>query len=136
MIIKYTFKDNDYTQIIEKHLEEYGPYFAMLYDTIREHREFIDSVRKYNEMSITNPEKKELKQKLIRIIKQAFKNYINSIQPNSKWQTDGFNAEELNKSKQYIFENIKIDIVNSISDKWQNGEVVYYFTSNQKYLTM
>ena len=136
MIIKYTFKDNDYTQIIEKHLDEFGPFLAMSYNTISEHKEFIENVRKYNEMSINNTERKELKQKLVKTIKQAFKNYINSIKPNSNWQTDGINAEDLNDSKQYIFENIKIDIVNSISDKWQNGEVVYYFTSNQKYLTM
>lgn len=136
MIIKYTFKDNDYTQIIEKHLEEYGPYLGMLYSTIDDYIEFKDNVTKYDEMSNNDPKRKELKQKLINIIKQVFKNYINSIKPNSKWQTDGINAEDLNDSKQYIFENIKIDIVNSISDKWQNGEVVYYFTSNQKYLTM
>lgn len=136
MIIKYTFKNNDYTQIIEKHLEEYGPFLITLHKTIDDSIDFKNNVMRYDEMAVTNPEKKELKQKLIRTIKQAFKKYINSIRPNSKWQTDGLNAEELNNSKQYIIENIKIDIVNSISDKWQNGEVVYYFTSNQKYLTM
>ena len=107
MIIKYTFKDNDYTQIIEKHLDEFGPFLAMSYNTISEHKEFIENVRKYNEMSINNTERKELKQKLVKTIKQAFQNYINSIKPNSKWQTDGINAEDLNDSKQYIFENIK-----------------------------
>ncbi len=136
MIIKYTFKDNDYTQIIEKHLEEYGPFLGILHKTINDSIEFKENVMKYDEMSNNDPKRKELKQKLVKTIKQAFQNYINSIKPNSKWQTDGINAEDLNDSKQYIFENIKIDIVNSISDKWQNGEVVYYFTSNQKYLTM
>lgn len=136
MIIKYTLNDNDFTQVIETHLEEYGPFLAMLYDTIREHIEFQDNVRKYDEMSINDPKRKKLKQKLVKAIYKAFKKYINSIKINSNWQTDGMNAEDLNDSKQYIFENIKIDIVNSISDNWQNGEVVYYFTSNQKYLTM
>ena len=65
---------------------------------------------KYDEMSNNDPKRKELKQKLVKTIKQAFQNYINSIKPNSKWQTDGINAEDLNDSKQYIFENIKIDI--------------------------
>lgn len=136
MIIKYTLNDNDFTQVIEKHLEEYGPFLATLHRTIDDSIEFNDNVRKYDEMSKDNPERKELKQKLVKTIKQRFKDYINSIKQNSNWQTDGMNAEDLIDSKQYIFENIRVNIVNSISDKWQNGEVVYYFTSNQKYLTM
>lgn len=136
MIIKYTLNDNDFTQVIEMHLDEFGPFQATLYKTIEEHIEFQNNVRKYDEMSANDLERKELKQKLEKTIIQVFKNYINSIKPNSNWQTDRINAEDLNDSKQYIFEHIKINIISFVSDKWQNGEVVYYFTSNQKYLTM
>ena len=135
MIIKYTLNDNDFTQVIEQHLEEYGPFLGTL-NTIDENIEFKDNIMKYDEMSKDDLERKALKQKLIKTIKQKFKDYINSIQPNSNWHTDGFNAKELIESKSYILRNIRINIVNSISDKWQNGEVVYYFTSNMKYLTM
>lgn len=88
MIIKYTLNDNDFTQVIEQHIEEYGPFLATLYNTIREHREFKDNVSKYEEMPKDNPERKELKQKLVKIIKQKFKDYINSIKPNSNWHTE------------------------------------------------
>ena len=135
MIIKYTLNNNDLTQVIEQHLEEYSPFLGTL-NTIDENIEFKDNIMKYDEMSKDDLERKALKQKLIKTIKQKFKDYINSIQPNSNWHTDGFNAKELIESKSYILRNIRINIVNSISDKWQNGEVVYYFTSNMKYLTM
>lgn len=88
MIIKYTLNDNDFTQVIEQHIEEYGPFLATLYNTIREHIDFQDNVRKYDEMSKDNPERKELKQKLVKTIKQKFKDYINSIKPNSNWHTE------------------------------------------------
>ena len=123
MIIKYTLNDNDFTQVIEQHLEEYGPFLGTL-NTIDENIEFKDNIMKYDEMSKDDLERKALKQKLIKTIKQKFKDYINSIQPNSNWHTDGFNAKELIESKSYILRNIRINIVNSISDKWQNGEVV------------
>ena len=51
MIIKYTFKDNDYTQIIEKHLEEYGPFLGILHKTINDSIEFKENVMKNDEMS-------------------------------------------------------------------------------------
>ena len=55
MIIKYTFKDNDYTQIIEKHLEEYGPFLGILHKTINDSIEFKENVMKYDEMSNNDP---------------------------------------------------------------------------------
>ena len=77
-----------------------------------------------------------MKSKLTKTLKQKFKAYINSIAENSNWNTGAITAKELIDSRPYILKNIKIKIVHSITDKWHNGEVVYYFTSNMKYITM
>lgn len=136
MIIKYTLKDNDFTQVIEQYLEEYGPFLAIHFRTLDDYIEFKKDVSRYGELPINSQEQKKLKEKLTETIKQRFKDYINSIKENSNWHTEGMTAKDLIESKGYIFNNIKIEIVNSITDKWQNGEVVYYITSNMKYLTM
>ena len=136
MIIEYTLKDNDYTQVIEQYLEEYGPFLAIFFSTIDEHIEFKKDIARYDNLKNNSPEQKELKSKLTKTLKQKFKAYINSIAENSNWNTGAITAKELIDSRPYILKNIKIKIVHSITDKWQNGEVVYYFTSNQKYLTM
>ena len=136
MIIEYTLKDNDYTQVIEQYLEEYGPFLAIFFNTIDEHIEFKKDIARYETLKNNSPEQKELKTKLNKILKQKFKAYINSIAENSNWNTVAITAKELIESRPYILKNIKIKIVHSITDKWQNGEVVYYFTSNMKYITM
>ena len=136
MIIKYTMNDNDFTQVIEQYLEEYGPYLAIFFETLDEHIEFKRDVAKYDELSNNSPEKAKLKDKLTKLRNQKFIAFINSIKENSNWHTIGFTAREMIESKDYILSNISIEIVDSITDKWHNGEVVYYITSNMKYLTM
>lgn len=136
MIIEYTLKDNDYTQVIEQYLEEYGPFLAIFFSTIDEHIEFKKDIARYDNLKNNSPEQKELKSKLTKTLKQKFKAYINSIAENSNWNTGAITAKELIDSRPYILKNIKIKIVHSITDKWQNDEVVYYFTSNMKYITM
>lgn len=144
MIIKYTFNDNDFTQVIEKYLEEFGPFYAFnynMYNGLDEFKKLLsqydDYMDKYSEdKELTKEEFNKLKNKLLIILKDNFTNYINNIRINSNWHTDGLDAIDLQNSKNYILKNIKIKIVKSIPDQWENGEVVYYITSNQKYITM
>lgn len=144
MIIKYTFNDNDYTQVIEKYLEEFGPFYSFNYSNYKELdefkkllRQYDDYMDKYNEdKELTKEEFKKVKLELHDILLSNFVEYIRKIKSNSSWHTEGMNAEDLQESKEYIFRNIKIYIVKSIPDQWENGEVVYYITSNQKYITM
>lgn len=144
MIIKYTFNDNDFTQVIEKYLEEFGPFYAFnynMYNGLDEFKKLLsqydDYMDKYSEdKGLTKEEFNKLKNKLLIILKDNFTNYINNIRINSNWHTDGLDAIDLQEAKEYILKNIKIKIVKSIPDQWENGEVVYYITSNQKYITM
>ena len=63
MIIEYTLKDNDYTQVIEQYLEEYGPFLAIFFSTIDEHIEFKKDIARYDNLKNNSPEQKELKSK-------------------------------------------------------------------------
>lgn len=142
MIIKYTFNDNDFTQVIEKYLEEFGPFYAFnynMYNGLDEFKKLLnqydDYMDKYSEdKELTKEEFNKLKNKLLIILKDNFTNYINNIRINSNWHTDGLDAIDLQEDKDYILKNIKISIVKSIPDQWENGEVVYFITSNQKYI--
>lgn len=141
MIIKYTFNDNDFTQIIEKYLDEFGPFARWVLgsnvDKIYELKTQYDNHNdKYMEEKLDKGQYINLKKKLVIELKKHFKAYIESIQPNSMWHTDGFTALSLVQDKEYILDNIKISLVKSIPDQWENGEVVYFITSNLKYITM
>ena len=83
MIIKYTMNDNDFTQVIEQYLEEYGPYLAIFFKTLDEHIEFKRDVAKYDELSNNSPEKAKLKDKLTKLLNQKFIAFINSIKENT-----------------------------------------------------
>lgn len=142
MIIKYTFNDNDFTQIIEKYLEEYGPFGRWVpggnVDRI------TDLMKIYNKHNDKYDEEKELskeafltmKNELLKELYHHFIAYINNIQENSSWSTDGFTTKDLIENKEYIIDNIKISLVKNIPDQWENGEVVYFIASNEKYVTM
>lgn len=142
MIVKYTFKDNDFTQIIERYLDEFGPFGRWVsggnVDRI------TDLMKIYDKHNDKYEEEKELskeafltmKNELLKELYHHFIAYINSIQENSEWETEGFNARGLVDNKEYIIDNIKINLVKNIPDQWENGEVVYYVASSMKYITM
>lgn len=148
MIIKYSFGDNDFTQVLEKYLDEFGPFYGFNYDNDTDRRKFMESIKAIDDYHfslsvenslddvITEQEYETLKSKLIELLKENFKTYINNIKPNSNWCTEGMDSEHLQECKDYMFNNLNVDIVRFATDDWDNGETVYYFTSNQKYVTL
>lgn len=144
MIIKYTFKDNDFTQVIETYLDEFGPFYIMNFPTNLAYDKFKELLKKYDdyydkyseEKDITLDEVKEIRKELTTMLKANFAQYISNIRPNSNWHTEGMDAIGLQDNKEYILNHIHIEIVKSVTDQWENGEAVYYFTSNMKYVTM
>ena len=144
MIVKYTFNDNDFTQVIEKYLDEFGPFYYFNYTTAEEMNGFSKLVAKYDnyndkyneEKDLTKDEYKKLKEKIVKLLILNFKRYIENIKPDSFWHTEGITAKDLLECKDYILNNIKVSIVKSIPDQWENGEVVYFISSNEKYITM
>lgn len=144
MIIKYTLKDNDFTQVIEKYLENGNPFLALNFSSYDNFKDFLALIKQYDnyndkyneEKEITKEEYNKIKFQLHNILMINFAKYITDIKPNNNWSTDGFNAQELQEDKDYILKNIKISIIKSIPDQWENGEVVYYITSSNNYIVM
>lgn len=126
MIIKMTVGDNDFTDVIENFFSNfYHRTFKTMYEDLYEETtdeiigffekdEFIRNKISFSTERIT----KDDALKLISLLYELFRHYIRYIE-----------------SKTYILENLKIYITYKVVDKWENGEVVYYFTSNNKFIT-
>ena len=117
MIIKLTFKDNDFTHILEDYTNKI--FDITYFNSITEFAEFKNNIKKYENDILTRTEIQELKEMLEKQIRKNCKKYL-----------------EKQNSSDYLIRALEVKIVKAIEDKWHNGEVVYYFTSNMKYLTM
>lgn len=138
MIIKFTLNDNDFTHYIElflktpliirasdysKHLQlklsrNSKDYYKKWKDISLEREEFLNLLYKCVENKINEEEQ----EKLLKYLKKVFLLYIKATT----------NDDDYN----YIKNNIIIRLNKTIDDKWQNDEVVYYFISNEKYITL
>lgn len=135
MIIKFTFYDNDYTQVIQEFFEEGGIFNSNNFRTMKDIVSFKENINNYSDI-IDTKYKKKIEKEIINAIKNIFTIYISNINENSKWSTTGYTARDIIENKEYILKKLEISIVEEISDIWQNGEVLYYITSNDKYLVM
>lgn len=129
MIIKITFNDNDYTQLIERYLDvttSYTEFFALFsealdsgdYNITRKLYEQRDIFRAYIREGITKMSKAD-KELFEGMLKLEFLSWL----------------KENTQSYDYLEDNLKITITNRLYSKWENGEVVYYFPSQHKYIT-
>lgn len=129
MIIKITFKDNDYTQLLERFLdvshsftEFYNLYSEALnecdIDTLHKLYEQRDVFRAYIRDGIT---------KMPKVDKDLFEGML-------KLEILAWLKENTIKYD-YLKDQLEITITNRMTSKWENGEVVYYFPSQHKYIT-
>ena len=130
MIIKATFHDNDYKNVLEGFFSK-GLYLMLCYvkegltDSVEDTTLYVrysTTIDKYCEM-IQNEKifDKKTQQDLINMIGDAFNKYID---------------EMYSEQAKYLKENLEIEILDSISDKWENGEVLYFFPMHNKYVIM
>lgn len=138
MIIKFTLNDNDFTHYIELFLKE--ALFCRAYEYAKHlqaelNRDDKNYYSKYKEISLEaekfknllwkcmeNTISKEEQKYFLEYLKKIFLYYIKSTK-----DTDNY---------KYIEDNINIRLNKTISDKWQNDEIVYYFISCEKYITL
>ena len=80
--------------------------------------EFNKLITKCSENKISRDERAEF----LKILKESFLYFAGKIKNNYDYN--------------YIKKEIKINLKRRISDEWQNYEVVYYFISNEKYITL
>lgn len=130
MIIRATFHDNDFQNVLEGFFNK-GLYLMLCHikngltdsneDTMLYVR-YSTLIDKYCKM--IQDEKifsKDTQQDFVNMLGEAFDKYIE--------QNYSDNAE-------YLKENLELEIINSVKDKWENGEVLYFFPMHEKYVIM
>lgn len=112
MIIQMTFNDNDFTDILFRFSKNM---YMNLTDGINMNAS-REEVRAYNELlnpnidkKLTDEEKKKIKKRCEKMIEE-FIVYCTE------------NGGDL----PYLKQSLKVNIINSVEDKWENGEVVYW----------
>ena len=122
MIIKLTVRDNDFSNVIETFFKDFVLRMFELhpdccinendYEALREWRKRDTEIRRLlnpnNDISLTNKDK----QTIINQVKYVFKAYV------ERW---------FKNDSQYLMEKLEVEIVDSVTDKWENGEAFYWF---------
>lgn len=131
MIIRATFNDNDFTQVLEEFFD--GPLFLNVKYCLEKYRgDSKEDLTKYFELNeeiesflrkFQDDEKLSQgeKDRFVHILRDSLTDYIND-----KYEEDA----------EYLCEELELKLQKSVTDKWENGEVVYYFTGCDKYITM
>ena len=132
MIIRMTVEDNDYTEMLEKFANnlferlyiESSLVLNEFYDSETLHKliETEETIRKTmwaeSMDDITDEAKTLLKAKLVII----WGKYVDSI-------------EQEDRIKDYLKRDFTVSFSFNFEDKWENGEVVYYFTHADKWIS-
>ena len=132
MIIRMTVEDNDYTEMLEKFADNLFEHLYIesslvlneFYDPDTLHRliETEETIRKTmwaeSMNDITDEAKTLLKAKLVII----WGKYVDSV------------AKE-DRIKEYLKRDFDCSFSFAFEDKWENGEVVYYFTTAKKWIS-
>ena len=128
MIIRATFHDNDYKWLLEEFFKRFK------FDHYGYHIRSIEDPFKYRDMKVEADElfekvfykSRQLTKKealrFTKIIQESFKAYIRS-----------YCSED---NIEYCIQNLDIKLRKVCEDKWENGEVIYYFINQDKYLIM
>lgn len=117
MIIRATFKDNHFTEVLEKYFDDFGYINYYLNISDENYRKEEKKLKK----AVFKPEK---------MTKEEIKALIDQI----KNSIEMFIAKFYNEHLEYLKDTIYLEIVPYVEDKWENGEVVYFFLSKQQYV--
>lgn len=125
MIIKFTVHDNDFKFLIDKFFNKFLLRLLDIKinkDDFEEMSKWIENYKKINEILNPNNNKKltlEDKELIITKIKESFSEFIKENKP------DSF---------KYLTENVEVSIINSMTDRWENGEVWYWFQHSNSFI--
>ena len=133
MIIKLTLNDNDYTGYIEKFLERFK--FQNYYIVLKEYdKDNEEDIKAYVEGHVKREElldkvfykEDELTESNIK----QFEEYIKEALAYYLYKHNIMLSNDLEDYKKIV--NVKC--LKTMNNKWQNGEVVYYFLQQDSYL--
>lgn len=128
MIIRMTLNDNDFGELMEMFVKGFPNRITALPKNIetldgKEQFEIIKEIRKIDKLlnpNITENYTKEEKDLIIKKINESFKIFVEN-------HCDLFSYE-------YLKDNFKVEIIDSMEDKWENGEVWYWFQHSGVFL--
>lgn len=133
MIIKLTLNDNDYTGYIEKFLDRFK--FQNYYIVLKEYdKDNEEDIKAYVEGHVKREElldkafykEDELTESDIK----QFEEYIKEALAYYLYKHNIMLSNDLEDYKKIV--NVKC--LKTMNNKWQNGEVVYYFLQQDSYL--
>ena len=113
MAIKMTMHDNDYSEIIEKFLRNFN--ISMRSIGKKKTIEDYDNYERLDKLLNPNVSKTWTKEDKIFLKKIIKKKFLEYFQSNNYSKLD------------YVDRNLEISFVDSVPDKWRNGEDVYWF---------
>ena len=124
MIIKMTVKDNDFGNLMSGFVLNLGIRISQLPLNIKEldgerQLEIIKELKMLDRLlnpNITEQHTDEEKKLLVKRITEVFSEYVNKPYVCGDEDTAA-----------YLIRNFKVEIVNSMEDKWENGEMFYWF---------
>lgn len=126
MIIRATFNDNDFTQILEEFFKyfkfkNYNLYYKDCVD-LKEYKDRVIESEDLLEKIIYNADKmtKTDKQRFIYIVTESIKVYIKTY-----YMSD----------YTYLVDKLKVTLRKQVDDNNENGEVVYHFINKDIYIT-
>lgn len=128
MIIRLTVEDNDFGDLMNIFLKKFpGVITKLPYNIenmeIQEQFDAISEIRKIDKMlnpNITEKHTKEEKKILIKRIIKVFSEFVYNY-------TDESTAE-------YLEKKLKVEVVDFMEDKWENGEAWYWFQNSGIFL--
>ena len=123
MIIRITVKDNDFGEILEDFVRNLSNRMTRVPDNIenmqpKEQIAFIRSLNKIERLlnpNVTEQLTEDEKSLICGRVKEVFGEYVYSLKELSIYTIV------------YLVTNFSVEITNSMEDKWENGEVVYWF---------
>lgn len=128
MIIRITVHDNDFQTILERFCKNFYMNITEIYGLSDDNMDYekLSMYRKRsNEIrSLFNPNNdivltKEVKESIKKIVKEGFNTFVMKNNP---------------KNAEYLKKNVQIDVLSRMEDKWENGEVFYWFQHSDKFL--
>lgn len=133
MIIKLTLNDNDYTGYIEKFLDrfKFQNYYIVLKEYDKDNEEDIKAYVKGHVKREELLDKVFYKEdELTELDIQQFEEYIKEALAYYLYKHNIMLSNDLEDYKKIV--NVKC--LKTMNNKWQNGEVVYYFLQQDSYL--
>ena len=128
MIIRITVNDKDFTEILENFADVmfdklyFGSGKKMDFETCKT----INEIQRILNPNVTTSVTKEQSVILRGVVFLDWCDYVDAL-PETDFMT--------NDTRDYLKKNFEVSVGYEFTDRFENGETVYYFTTNQKWIS-